>query len=45
MGAADDLFCESFDAEAEATARLQVEIFLHILPYYSSSKYILLCFN
>jgi len=25
MGAADDLFCESFDAEAEATARLQVK--------------------
>jgi len=36
MGAADDLFCESFDAEAEATARLQVENNLHILPYYSS---------
>jgi hypothetical protein len=35
MGAADDLFCESFDAEAEATARLQVEniyIFYLIIP-------------
>ncbi len=24
LGAAEDLYCESFDAEAEATARLQV---------------------